>query len=99
MASNQEQVKAMTEEMEDGQEQIKTYIDCLVSRMDAHQAKTEANHEELMAIMKASGKRVEALIDVSLEGGRACQEATEACLEERPDRNQCNPKLRLAWKN
>jgi hypothetical protein len=48
--------------------------------MDAHQAKTEANHEELMAIIKASGKRIEALICVSLEGRRSCQVATEACL-------------------
>jgi hypothetical protein len=50
--------------------------------MDEHQAKTEANHEELMAIMKASGKRMEALVEVSLEGTRACRDVTEASLEK-----------------
>jgi hypothetical protein len=50
--------------------------------MDAHQAKTEANHEQFVAIMKASGKRMEALIETSLERRRSCQEATEASLEE-----------------
>jgi hypothetical protein len=34
--------------------------------MDIHQVKTEANHEELMATMKTSQERVEALMDVSL---------------------------------
>jgi hypothetical protein len=67
MASNQEEVKVMREKMEGGQEEIKTYIICLVSGMNVHQAKTEANHEELMAKIKASGKRMEALIYVSLE--------------------------------
>jgi hypothetical protein len=36
------------------QEEMKTWIEALISRMDVHQAKTEANHEELMAAMKAS---------------------------------------------
>jgi hypothetical protein len=33
-------------------------LDSLVSWVNAHQAKTEANHEELMAILKASQGRV-----------------------------------------
>jgi hypothetical protein len=48
--------------------------------MNEHQAKTEANHDELIAIMKASGKRMEALVEVSLEGTRAYREAKEASL-------------------
>jgi hypothetical protein len=39
----------------------------LVSRMDAHHAKTEGNHEELKGAMKASHERVEARMHVSLE--------------------------------
>jgi hypothetical protein len=42
--------------------------------MGAHQAKTEDNHQ-LMAAMKVSQERMEALVDVSLE-------TTEACLEK-----------------
>jgi hypothetical protein len=43
--------------------------------MDGHCAKTQANHEELMAAMKASHERIEGPMDVSLV-------ATEACLEK-----------------
>jgi hypothetical protein len=42
--------------------------------MDAHQAKTEANHEELVAAVKANQKRMEALLDVSLEMMELCLE-------------------------
>jgi hypothetical protein len=43
--------------------------------MHARQAKTEANHEESMAAMKAGQERMGSLMDVSLE-------TTEACLEK-----------------
>jgi hypothetical protein len=49
------------------QEELKTRTDALVSRMDAHQAKIEADHEKLMAAMKASQERMEALMAVSLD--------------------------------
>jgi hypothetical protein len=71
---------------------MKTRTDALVSRMDAHQAKIKANHEELMAAMKAC-QRIESPMDVSLETTKACLEQIEAnqgkvelkmegCLEE-----------------
>jgi hypothetical protein len=64
----------------------------LISWLDAHQAKTEANHEEWMVAMKASQERMEALMDVR-EAMKACLEKVEAnqgkveikmeaCLEE-----------------
>jgi hypothetical protein len=37
---------------------IMARLDSLASQIDAHQAKTEANHEELMAIMKVSQETV-----------------------------------------
>lgn len=49
--------------------------------MDAHKTKTEVNHEELMAIVKASGKGMEALIYVSLERRKPCLGKTEARLD------------------
>jgi hypothetical protein len=42
--------------------------------MDAHCAKTEANHEELIDTVKASHERIEALIDVSQEAMEAYPE-------------------------
>jgi hypothetical protein len=45
--------------------------------MDAHQAKTEANHEDWMAVMKASRERMDALIDISLDMMEACLEKIE----------------------
>jgi hypothetical protein len=36
------------------QKEIKSKIGALVSWMDGHQAKIEANHEELMATIKAN---------------------------------------------
>jgi hypothetical protein len=61
----------------------------MVAILEASEAKTEANHEELMAIMKASQERD--LMDASLEQMKACLVVTEA-------RNRRKPKLRLAWK-
>jgi cell fate (sporulation/competence/biofilm development) regulator YlbF (YheA/YmcA/DUF963 family) len=54
---------------------MKSKVGALVSQMYTHQAKTEANQEELVAAVKASQERMEALMDVSLE-------IMEACLEE-----------------
>jgi hypothetical protein len=45
---------------------MKSKIGALTSWIDTHQAKTEPNHEELMAAMKVSQERMEALMDVSL---------------------------------
>jgi hypothetical protein len=59
------------------QDEMKTRIDVLVSRMVAHQANTEANHEELMAAMKVSQEWMEALMDVSLEMTKVCLEKTK----------------------
>jgi hypothetical protein len=42
--------------------------------MDAYCAKTQVNHEELKAAMKASHERIEALMIVSLEVMEACLE-------------------------
>jgi uncharacterized membrane protein YgaE (UPF0421/DUF939 family) len=39
-----------------GHEEIMAKLESLASRMDAHQAKTEANHEELMSITKPTKK-------------------------------------------
>jgi hypothetical protein len=50
--------------------------------MVAHQAKTEANHEELMATMKVSQEGMLALMDVSLETTEACLEKIEAYQEK-----------------
>jgi hypothetical protein len=50
----------------------------LVSRMDDHQAETEANHEEWITAIKASQERMEALMDVSLEITESCLEKIEA---------------------
>jgi hypothetical protein len=63
-----------------------------LSQMDAHHAKTEANHE-LMATMRASHERINTLMDVSLQTTEVSLEKTEvnrekvetkmeACLEE-----------------
>jgi hypothetical protein len=41
---------------------------------DVHQAKTAANHDELMAAMKASHEKMEILMDVSLQMAEACPE-------------------------
>jgi hypothetical protein len=49
----------------------------LISWMDAHHTKTEANHEELMAAMKASHVRIKDPTDVSLEKTEAKPEETE----------------------
>jgi hypothetical protein len=37
--------------------------------MDVYQAKTEANHEEQIATMKASQERMKALMDMSRDDG------------------------------
>jgi hypothetical protein len=42
------------------QEEMKIRLDALVFRMDAHHAKTEANHEELMTAMKVNHETIEA---------------------------------------
>jgi hypothetical protein len=39
----------------------------LVSRMDACQGKTDANHKELMAVLKVRQGRIEAQMDISLK--------------------------------
>jgi thiamine biosynthesis lipoprotein ApbE len=66
-------------------------LDSLVSRVNAHQAKTEANHEELMAIMKASQERVRRPDGFHPEQMNARLGVTEG-------RNREKPKLRTAWK-
>jgi hypothetical protein len=50
--------------------------------MHARQAKTEANHAETMAAVKASQERMKSLMDVSLEMMEACLEKTEANQEK-----------------
>jgi hypothetical protein len=49
----------------------------LVSRMDVHHTKTEANHEELIAARKANHERTEALMDVSVKTTEAFLESKE----------------------
>jgi hypothetical protein len=63
-------LKEMKAEIIANNEKFAVIQSTLISPMDAHDAKTEANHEELMAEMKVSRKRIEALTEVS-------QEATE----------------------
>jgi hypothetical protein len=53
---------------------MKSEVGAIVSQMDTHQAKTEANHEELVAAVKASQERMEALMDVILEMMESCLE-------------------------
>jgi hypothetical protein len=48
------------------QEEMETRIDSLVARIEAHQAKTKAKHEELIAAMKTSQETIEFLMDVSM---------------------------------
>jgi uncharacterized protein (DUF885 family) len=65
------------EEMTPRQNETKSKIGALVSWMDVNQAKTEGNHEELMATMKANQERMEALMDVSIEMMEVCLENIE----------------------
>jgi hypothetical protein len=53
--------------IETSNEKVEILRGTLVSRMDIHQAKIEANHGEWMVAMQASHEGMEALIDVSLE--------------------------------
>jgi hypothetical protein len=70
MEANEERMDARIEAKN---EKFEVLQGTLVSRTGAHHAKTQANHEELMAAMKASHERIEAPMDVSLA-------VTEACL-------------------
>jgi hypothetical protein len=52
-------------------------LNSLASWIDSHQAKTEAKHDELKAMMKAS-EEVEALMDTEIDQMKGCLRATEA---------------------
>lgn len=51
-------MKANQEKMADLQEEMKSQIGLLTSQLDAKQAKTEANQEEMIAKMKAHQVRM-----------------------------------------
>jgi hypothetical protein len=78
----QENMWTSQEKMKASQKEMKSKIDALVSWMHDRQAKAEANHEELMATLKASQERMESLMNVSLETTEACLEKTEANQEK-----------------
>jgi hypothetical protein len=54
-------MRANQEKMDDGQEKMRARVGSLISWMDAHHAKTETNHEELIASMKASHESIEVM--------------------------------------
>jgi hypothetical protein len=74
MKTNEERLEA---KIEGNKQKFEVLRGTLVSRMDAHQSKTEANHEESMAAMKASQERMDALMDDSLKMTKACVEKIE----------------------
>jgi hypothetical protein len=64
--------------MDDRQEEVDAQVCSLVSWMNAHHAKAEANHEEMMAARETSHERIEVLMDVGLEATGPClQKAKE----------------------
>jgi hypothetical protein len=64
METKQERLDAR---IEANNEKFEVLEGTFVSRMDADHGKTEVNHEELKAAVKASHERIEALMNVSLE--------------------------------
>jgi flagellar hook-basal body complex protein FliE len=75
MESNQEEMTARLEAKADSHhKKFEVLWGTLLSQMDVHQAKIEANHEELLAAMKASHERIKALMNVSQEVTTAYQE-------------------------
>jgi hypothetical protein len=72
--TNQEEIMARLEaKIEANNEKSETLQGTPVSQTDAHHAKTEANHE-LMATMKVSHERINALTNVNLEKMEVCIE-------------------------
>jgi hypothetical protein len=83
MESNQEEMRARLEaKMDSHHEKFEVLWGTVLSQMDVHQAKTEANHEELIAAMKTTDERIEALLDVSQEVTEAYPEIMEVNLGE-----------------
>jgi hypothetical protein len=70
-------LREMKAETRANSEKFRALKSTLVSRMDAHHAKTGANNEELMAATKASREIIEALMDVSLQMTASCLEKIE----------------------
>jgi hypothetical protein len=58
METIQKQMKANQEKMEDLQEEMKSQIGLLISRLDTNEAKTEANQEWMIVEMKAHQVRM-----------------------------------------
>jgi hypothetical protein len=75
-------LREMKAEIRANNENVEVLRGTIVSLMDLHYAKTEANHEELMAVMKDSHKRIEAPMDVSQEETEAYPEMMGSTLEE-----------------
>jgi hypothetical protein len=53
----------------------------LISQIGNHQAKIEANHEELMAAMQVGQENIEAIMEACLEKARASLEEMEAAVD------------------
>jgi hypothetical protein len=70
----QEEIRINREKTGASLKEMKAEIRANNKMFEALRAKTDANNEELMAAMKASQERIDALMDVSLEAMVACLE-------------------------
>jgi hypothetical protein len=79
LEKNQEKKEARI----DTNENLQVLRGTLVSLMDMHQARTEAIQEEITAKMDAHQERMGASVNVWRKETMACQEVTQACLENK----------------
>jgi hypothetical protein len=79
MKTNQAKIEAR---IEASNEKFEFLQGTLLSWMDAHHAKTEANHEEMMTKLDAHHERMTASVNTRWKETTACQEAVEAYPEK-----------------
>jgi hypothetical protein len=71
-------MEPMTELLKAMQEMMEMQMGTLISRMDIHQARTEAIQEEIIAKMDAHHERMGASVNACQKETTACKEATES---------------------